>query len=290
MKSFLEWFKASTKVKRWILLILIGVALICYAFTKLLVSEEITFFELGKTIAIFVMGFVLIVISVIFIQKRSLEIIIEANNTSTERGKKAQLNIKSLIFNKKVYEEGPKVVVVGGGKGLNNMLEGFKKYTNNLTAIVTMTDYGNIPTESRKALDALPLKDIKDSIIAMSDKEDIMKNLLYHNFRGGRLDGLNFGDIYLTAMNELYSNISEAILKSTEVLNITGKIMPVTLDEITICAELNDGTTIKQKDRIPEIVAEKVEKINRIYISPSNCRPSPGVIVAIEDADVIKMM
>ena len=127
MKSFLEWFKASTKVKRWILLILIGVALICYAFTKLLVSEEITFFELGKTIAIFVMGFVLIVISVIFIQKRSLEIIIEANNTSTERGKKAQLNIKSLIFNKKVYEEGPKVVVVGGGKGLNNMLEGFKK-------------------------------------------------------------------------------------------------------------------------------------------------------------------
>lgn len=287
MKSFLEWFKASTKVKRWILLILIGVALICYAFTKLLVSEEITFFELGKTIAIFVMGFVLIVISVIFIQKRSLEIIIEANNTSTERGKKAQLNIKSLIFNKKVYEEGPKVVVVGGGKGLNNMLEGFKKYTNNLTAIVTMTDYGNIPTESRKALDALPLKDIKDSIIAMSDKEDIMKNLLYHNFRGGRLDGLNFGDIYLTAMNELYSNISEAILKSTEVLNITGKIMPVTLDEITICAELNDGTTIKQKDRIPEIVAEKVEKINRIYISPSNCRPSPGVIEAIEDADVI---
>ena len=100
MKSFLEWFKASTKVKRWILLILIGVALICYAFTKLLVSEEISFFELGKTIAIFVMGFVLIVISVIFIQKRSLEIIIEANNTSTERGKKAQLNIKSLIFNK----------------------------------------------------------------------------------------------------------------------------------------------------------------------------------------------
>ena len=287
MKSFLEWFKASTKVKRWILLILVGVALICYAFAKILVSEEITFFELGKTVAIFVFGFVLIVISVIFIQKRSLEIIIEANNTSTEKGRKAQLNIKSLIFNKKVYEEGPKVVVVGGGKGLNNMLEGFKKYTNNLTAIVTMTDYGNIPTESRKALDALPLKDIKDSIVAMSDKEEIMRNLLYHNFRGGRLDGLNFGDIYLTAMNELYSNISEAILKSTEVLNITGKIMPVTLDEITICAELNDGTTIKQKDKIPEIVAEKVEKINRIYISPSNCRPSPGVIEAIEDADVI---
>ena len=287
MKSFMEWFKASTKVKRWILLILVGVALTCYAFTKILVSEEITFFELGKTILIFVLGFMAIVISVVFIQKRSLEIIIEANNTSTEKGKQAQLNIKSLIFNKKEYEEGPKVVVIGGGTGLNIVLEGFKKYTNNITAIVTMSDYGNVPTASRKALDTLPLKDIKDSIIAMSDKEDIMRKLMYFNFQNERLRGLNFGDIYLTAMNEIYNNISEAILKSTEVLNITGRVMPVTLDELTICAELSDGTTVKQKDRIPQIVAEKVESINRVYISPSNCRPSPGVLDAIEDADVI---
>lgn len=287
MKSFLEWFKASTKVKRWILLIIVGIVLTCYGIAKILVSEEITFFELGKTIVIFIMGFIAIVVGIVFIQKRSLEIIIEANNTSTEKGKKAQLNIKSLIFNKKVYEEGPKIVIIGGGQGLNTVIEGFKKYTNNITSIVTMSDYGNIPTESRRALDSLPLKDIKDSIIAMSDKEDIMRKLMYLNFQNERLRGLNFGDIYLTAMNEIYSNISEAILKSTAVLNITGKVMPVTLDEITICAELHDGTTIKQKDRIPEIVAEKVESINRIYISPSNCRPSPGVIEAIEDADVI---
>lgn len=287
MKSFFEWFKASTKVKRWILLILIGVVLTCYGIAKILVSEEITFFELGKTIAIFVIGFVAIVTSVVFIQKRSLEIIIEANNTETEVGKKAKLNIKSLIFNKKVYEEGPNVVVIGGGQGLNNIIGGFKKYTNNITAIVTMSDYGNNHIASRRALDSLPLKDIKGSIIAMSDKEDIMRNLMNWNFKNEILSGLNFGDIYLTAMNEIYSNISEAILKSTEVLNITGKVIPVTLDEITICAELTDGTTIRQKDRIPEIVAEKVERINRIYISPTNCRPAPGVIEAIEDADVI---
>ncbi len=287
MKSFLEWFKASTKVKRWILLIIVGIILTCYGISKILVSEEITFFELAKIIVIFVIGFIAIVMSIIFIQKRSLEIIIEANNTSTEKGKKAGLNIKSLIFNKKVYEEGPKVVVIGGGQGLNTVIEGFKKYTNNITAIVTMSDYGDIPTESRRALDTLPLRDIKDSIIAMSDKEDIMRNLLNLNFQNERLKGLNFGDVYLTAMNEIYNNISEAISKSTEVLNITGKVIPVTLDEITICAELTDGTTIKQKDKIPEIVAEKVESISRIYITPSNCRPAPGVIEAIEDADVV---
>lgn len=287
MKSFFEWFKASTKVKRWILLILVGVILTCYGMAKIITSQELSPFEAIKVVVIFVSGFIAIVTSVVFIQKRSLEIIIEANNTNTEASKKAKANIKSLIFNKKVYEEGPKVVIIGGGHGLNNVIEGFKKYTNNITAIVTMSDYGNIPTASRRALDTLPLKDIKDSIIAMSDKEDIMRKLLSWNFQNERLRGLNFGDIYLTAMNEMYNNISEAILKSTEVLNITGRVMPVTLDEITICAELTDGTTIKQKDRIPEIVTEKVESINRIYISPSNCRPSPGVIESIEDADVI---
>lgn len=88
MKSFLEWFKASTKVKRWILLIIFGIILTCYGIAKILVSEEITFFELGKVIVIFVVGFIAIVTSIVFIQKRSLEIIIEANNTSTEKGKK----------------------------------------------------------------------------------------------------------------------------------------------------------------------------------------------------------
>ena len=287
MKSFLEWFKASTKVKRWIFLILIGIVLVCYGIAKILVSEEITFFELGKTVVIFVVGFISIVISVVFIQKRTLEIIIEANNTSTDKGKKAQLNIKSLIFNKKVYEEGPKVVVIGVGKGLNTVVEGFKKYTNNITAVVAMTDYGTIATDSRKALEIHPLKDIKDSIISMSDKDEEMKKLMNLNFANERLRGLNFGDIYFTAMNEIYGNISQAVAKSSEVLNINGRVLPVTLDEITICAELADGTTIKQKDRIPYIVAEKAEKISRIYISPSNCRPAPGVVEAIEDADVI---
>ncbi len=287
MKSFLEWFKASTKVKRWIFLIIIGIVLTCYGIAKILVSEEITFFELGKTITIFVIGFIAIITGIVFIQKRSLELIIEANNTSSETGKKAKANMKSLIFNRKVYEEGPKVVIIGGGKGLNNVITGFKKYTNNITAIVTMSDYGKASTDSRRALDTLPLKDIKDAIIAMSDKEDIMRNLMNMNFRNERLRGLNFGDIFLTAMNEIYSNISEAILKSTEVLNITGKVIPVTLDEITICAELADGTTIRQKDKIPEAVATRHSKINRIYVSPTNCRPAPGIIDAIEEADII---
>lgn len=279
MKSFLQWFKNSTKIKRWIFLILVGVALTCYSFSKILVTKEIDFSSLGKIIVLFVLGFICIVVGLVYIQRRTLEIVIDANDN--------KIDIQSLIFNKKVYEEGPKVVVIGGGYGLNTVIEGLKQYTNNITAIVTMSEYGNIPTNSRRALDTLPLNDIKGSIVAMSDHEELMRDLMNHKFQNERLAGLNFGDVYLTAMNELYSNISEAIQKSTEVLNITGKVIPVTLDEIKICAELNDGTVIEQKDRIPEIVAEKVEAINRIFISPSNCKAAPGVLEAIEEAEAI---
>lgn len=287
MKSFLEWFKSSAKVKRWMFLIILGITLTCFGFTKVLVTQEMSFSDLWKIIVTFVIGFVFIVIGIIFLQKRNLEIIIEANDQTSSKGKKAKLNIKSLIFNRKVYDEGPKIVVIGGGEGLNTVIEGLRKYTNNITAIVTMSDYGNIPTDSRNALDSLPLDDIKGSIIAMSDKEELMRELMNLNFKNERLRGLNFGDIYLTAMNELYGNISEAIEKSTEVLNINGKVLPVTLDEITICAELTDGTIVEKKDRIPEIVSKKVEVINRIYINPSNCQPAPGVIEAIQEAEAI---
>lgn len=287
MKSFLEWFKSSAKVKRWIFLIVVGIALACYGFMKVLVAEEMSFQELGKIMGAFVVGFVCVIIGIIFIQKRNLEIIIEANDQDSAKGKKAKVNIKSLIFNRKVYDEGPKIVVIGGGQGLNTVIEGLRKYTNNITAVVTMSDYGNVPTESRKALDTLPLEDIKSSIIAMSDKEELMGQLMNLNFQNKKLHGLNFGDIYLTAMNELYGNISEAIQKSTEVLNINGRVLPVTLDEIIICAELTDGTIVEKKDKIPEIVSEKVEVINRIFINPSNCKPAPGVIEAIEEAEAI---
>ena len=287
MKSFLEWFKASTKVKRWICLIIFGIVLTCYGIAKILVSQEVSFMELARIVIIFVVGFIAIVTGIVFIQKRSLEIIIEANNSNSESGKKAGLNIKSLIFNKKVYEEGPKIVVVGGGVGLNIVVQGLKKYTNNITAIVPISDYGDDGSGNFGATGYLPLKDVKDSIIALSNVDSSMNKLFSYNFETEPLRGMNFGDIYLSAMNEVYPNKAEAILKSSEVLNIIGKVIPVTLEEITICAELKDGTTIKQKNKIPEIVSKKNQSINRVYITPGNLRPSPGVIDAIEDADVI---
>ena len=288
MKSFLEWFRAGTKVKRWIFLIVLGIALVCYAFAQVLTSETVAIKDvIAKIIVTFVIGFVCIIIGIIFIQKRNLEILIEANDVNIEKRKNAKVNIKSLIFNRKVYDEGPKVVVIGGGEGLNTVIRGLKKYTNNITAIVTMSDYGENPSRSREILEVLPTEDIKGSISALSDQEKLMSRLMNFNFKDDRLRDLNFGDIYMLAMSEIYDNTSEAIRKSTEVLNITGQVLPVTLDEIRICAELTDGTTIERKSKILEVVSERIEAINRVYISPSNCKPAPGVLEAISEAEAI---
>ena len=288
MKSFLEWFRAGTKVKRWIFLIVIGITLVCFAFEQVLTSETINIKDvILKIVITFVIGFICIIVGIVFIQKRNLEILIEANDVNQEKRKNAKVNIKSLIFNRKVYDEGPKIVVIGGGEGLDTVIRGLKKYTNNITAIVTMSDYGEDPSRSREILETLPMGDIKGSIAALSEQEKLMSKLMSFNFKDDRLKDLNFGDIYMLAMSEIYDNVSEAIRKSTEVLNITGQVLPVTLDEIKICAELTDGTTIERKSNILKVVSEKIESINRVYISPSNCKAAPGVLEAISNAEAI---
>ena len=285
MKGFMQWFKSSSKMKRWMFLILIGIILACYGLAKILVMKEISFQEVGQVVAIFVVGFIAIVLGLIFLNKRTLEILIEATDERMEN--KNNVNIKSLIFNKTVYDKGPNIVVIGGGTGLNTVLEGMKNYTNNLTAIVTVSDYGEQMSNSRRELEMLPLDDIKDSIISLSSKKEQINKLFNYEFNKGRLKGLNFSDIYFSAMKEINGNFEDSIMKSSEVLNIVGKVMPVTLDEMKIVAELANGYIVEEKSRIPEVVSEKVTKINRIMLNPSNCRPAPGVIETIKNADCI---
>ena len=285
MNGFMHWFKSSTKMKRWIFLILIGIILCCYGIAEILVMREISFQEVGKVVAIFVVGFVAIVVGLVYINKRTLEVLIESTDERMEN--KKNVNINSLIFNKTVYDKGPNIVVIGGGTGLNTVLSGLKNYTSNLTAIVTVSDYGEAITNSRKELQTLPLNDIKDSIVALAKKDDQVQKLLNHEFQRGRLRGLDFSDIYFLAMKEINGNFEDSIIKSNEVINMVGKVIPVTLDEMKIVAELANGYIVEEKSRIPEVVSEKLTKINRIMISPSNCKPAPGVVEAIKAADCI---
>lgn len=285
MNGIIKWFDSKSKLKRWMLLILLGVVLMCYGTAEILVLKEMSFTELAKIVVIFVIGVVAIVLGLIFINKRTLEILIESTDDRMNDGK--NVNLRSLIFNKKVYHQGPNIVVIGGGTGLNTVLSGLKKYTDNLTAIVTVSDYGKIETESRKELQTMPLDDIRDSMIALSSQDGEIEKLLNYKFTEGKLKNLAFSDIYFSAMKNINNDFSDSIIKSNEVLNIVGKVIPVTLDKMNITAELENGYVVTEKSKIPEIVYDKVTKINRIYLNPTNCRPAPGVLEAIKEADCI---
>ena len=249
MKGILHWFKSSSKMKRWILLVLVGIILTCYGISKILVQKEMGFLEAGKVIVIFAIGFTFIVLGLISLNKRNMELFIEATDDRLKHSK--NVNVQSLIFNKKIYDKGPKIVVIGGGTGLNTVLSGMKRYTNNITAIVTVSEYGKTPSNSRKELQtALPFDEVKDGIVALSaDKKGELDNLLNHEMQIEKLHGLKFSDIYFTAMKELYWNDAYAIEKSNEIFNIVGKVLPVTSEEIKICAELENGYVVEEKDK-----------------------------------------
>ena len=104
MKGFFSWFKNSTKMKRWILLILLGIILVCYGISQILVAKEMTFFEVAKVVILFVIGFTLAILGIVFSQKRTLELLVEASDLRLKKGTK-NVNVNSLIFNKKVYKK-----------------------------------------------------------------------------------------------------------------------------------------------------------------------------------------
>ena len=287
MKGMAHWLKSSSKMKRWIFLILVGIVLTCYGIAKILVQKEMEFIDAGKVVVIFVIGFTCIVLGLIFLNKRNMELFIEA--TDDRMKNKKNVNVKSLIFDKTIYDKGPKIVAIGGGAGLNTVLAGMKRYTDNITAIVAVSEYGKQPNLSRAVLGTtLPFEEVKDSIVALSAKEsNELEKILNHQMENPNLRGLKFSDIYFTAMKEIYKNDTTSIEKSNSIFNIIGNVKPVTAEEVRICAELENGYVVEEKDKIPEIVNDKLTKINRVYLKPSNCKPAPGVLEAIKEADSI---
>lgn len=262
MRSIFGWLKNSSKIKRWIILMLIGMVLSCYGFAQILVLDRLELMDIIKIVLIFVGGITLFTIGIVFIQKRTLELAVL----------KGTKNIPKQADSK---DNGPKIVVIGGGIGLNRVLTGLKNYTNNLTAIVTVSNYGNKVT--RNVTD-----DIKNSIIALSKDSNEMAKLM-----DMQTNKLTFGDVYLEAMRKTHKDFSEGVEKSNNVLSMIGKVLPATLDEMRICVELEDGTVIEEKEKIAEITTSKVTKINRVYIKPTNCRTAPGIVEAIQEADAI---
>ena len=182
-----------------------------------------------------------------------------------------------------------KVVVIGGGTGLSTMLRGLKQYTSHITAIVTVGDDGGGSGKLREDLGMLPPGDIRNCILALADTEPLMEDLLQYRFTEGSLKGQCFGNLFLAAMAGISENFEEAVQKMSSVLAVKGKVLPVTLDDMKLIAELENGEIIEGESKIPSEVIVRNTRIKKIAIKPIDAKPLEEAIKAINNADVIIM-
>ena len=197
--------------------------------------------------------------------------------------------IESLIYEKRLLVKGPKIVVIGGGTGLSTMLRGLKYYTSNITAIVTVGDDGGGSGDLREDLGMLPPGDIRNCILALADTEPLMEDLLQYRFKDGRLKNQSFGNLFLAAMAGISDNFEEAVQKMSSVLAVTGKVIPVTLDNMQLIAKLQNGNIVEGESQIPEEAINQNSRIDELRIKPENAKPLKEALDALKEADAIVM-
>lgn len=196
-------------------------------------------------------------------------------------------SIKDILHGKGIFSGGPKVVAIGGGTGLSVLLRGLKKYTSNITAIVTVSDDGGGSGALRQDMGILPPGDIRNCIVALANTEPIMEQLMQYRFPEGKLKGQSFGNLFIAAMNDICGSFDGAIKEVSNVLAVTGKVLPVTLENVVLYAELEDGTVIKGESQIPIKQQAVNKRIKNVFIRPANCKPLPEALKEIHDADAI---
>lgn len=277
--------KPGVKIKRWVFVGFIGTILFSLGIGEIIIHRS---YDLTTKMVFLFLGLLGLVIIAIAISEgvKSMLAIINSDKINITINDK---NVGELIDEERLLINGPKIVVIGGGTGLSTMLRGLKNYTNNITAIVTVGDDGGGSGKIREDFGMLPPGDIRNCILALADTEPIMEKLLQYRFKEGSLEGQNFGNLFLAAMAGISDNFEEAVQRMSSVLAVTGKVLPVTLDDMKLMAILENGDKIEGESRIPNEAIDRKSKIKELMIDPKHAKPLVDALIAIEEADAIIM-
>ncbi len=286
LKKDAGWLLPGLEVKRWFLLIFLGSIMIVLGFMVLANVRPIYLtLELIRKAALVLPSNVLAAIFIliggaIFFkgwQKTTLSIM----DMDSSKGNSS---ILEKLYRRRMLNKGAKIVAIGGGTGLSMLLRGIKKYTNNVTAIVTVGDDGGSSGRLREEMGILPPGDIRNCIAALADDEDMITELFQYRFKNGEgLEGHSFGNLFLTALCAITGDMVRAVKESSNVLNIRGVVLPATLDDMKLAAVFEDGKIVHGESNIPEAHG----KIKRLFTEPEHCKALPEAIAAIKEADLI---
>ena len=283
----IKWFYPGLGVKRWLVVCVIGSLLLINGLNRWLIAEGMhfhinewldnlvdDFFSPAYLSWIFSFADLALIAYAIRQWFRSIL-------RATAQGGSEHL-VDSLFEMR--LRNGYKIVAIGGGTGLSTLLRGLKKYTTNLTAVVTVSDDGGSSGRLQKELGVLPPGDVRNCLVALADDEALVTDLFKYRFsEGNGLVGHSFGNLFLAAMTGITGNFDTAVKESSRVLNIKGRVLPSTLGVVRLCATLEDGTTIEGESNI----SASRGRIERVYFDPPYAAPLGEVIQAIRDADAI---
>lgn len=291
----LRWFIPGIGVKRWVLVILIGTTFIGLGFAVLLIDfyrtvpeswllPIISFLSLRfldrplRALIFASIGVGLIILGIVKLNRTLLRPFITPGKDVIE-----------TVSDYRRRERGPRIVVIGGGTGLSALLRGLKAYSRNITAIVTVADDGGSSGELRKSIGILPPGDIRNCLTALSNDEEMLTQLFQYRFATNMgLNGHSLGNLLISALTEITGSFEDAIAETGRVLAVQGQVLPSTLHNIGLVADVklpdkNIEVRIKGESQISKIGG----KIRRLWIEPGNPAAFPPTLQAILNADLI---
>jgi len=295
LSQIYRWLTPGIGIKRWLIVVLVGTTFIALGLTFYVLDVYrgtsigwlrnillmISLSTLPRWMRVVIYGG--IGLAILFIG------LFELNKSVLKPFLKPGKPLLDTLSDYRRREKGPRIVALGGGTGLSSLLRGLKQYSHNLTAIVTVADDGGSSGKLRKNLGILPPGDIRHCLTALANDEEMLAYVFQYRFgkRAG-VNGHSLGNLFISALADITGSFEEAVAESGRVLAIKGRVLPATLHDVKLVAEINlphEGREIKV---VGESTITKIDgKIEHVWIEPNTPHPFPPSVQALLNADLI---
>ena len=280
----LRWLVPGLGIKRWYALVFVGLLLAGLGAVLVfnLFAYELTVLAGGpwRAVVLGCLAIALGLIAVVLGVRGTLRAVARTFLPAEER------RLVDVMLSRRSAAVGLVCVVVGGGTGLGSLLRGLKQRTTNITAVATVSDEGGSSGRLREDMGVLPPGDLRSCLVALADSEPTMTRLFSHRFGpvAGPLSGHSFGNLFIAALTEITGDIEEAVIASSQIMAIRGRVLPPTLQNVTLCAKLYSGQSVHGELAVASAGGQQIE---RVYLDPPNPAAVPDVVEAIEQAQLV---
>jgi uncharacterized cofD-like protein len=282
-----RWLYPGMRLKRWLLLVFLGITLLALGAAVLLVAayrslppDSFILTVTGAGIDRGLRGVVVIAIGLAITGVGVWGLMRSIVSPFVARGD----SVLEVLYTKRYLARGPRIVAIGGGTGLSTLLRGLKGYSANITAVVTVADDGGSSGRLRQQLGIAPPGDIRNCIAALADAEPLMTQLMQYRFpTGSGLDDHAFGNLFIAAMTAVTGDFEEAVRESNRVLAVRGQVLPATSVPLNLSAQLVSGRHLHGQVAI----GHGDEPIDRVFIEPADVRANPEALERILEAEMI---